>query len=178
MPAQDPAAVVLPALAALGSVAVIAAIPYLAQDRTPERGRLGRRAGLAIRDLEGDCLVLSDVFKRLIRSLKAAPEAAAIALSPIKFGLFGIELADAALMGDIARVSGSVPRNAGELMRCIEEGGIEVDDDVCAAFGKCQERLNQILIERASLKASILEGAEIAARLTELVRSLRASVKD
>jgi hypothetical protein len=174
----DPAAVVLPVLAALGAIAAIAVIPFAAQERAPERGRSRRKPGAAVRDLETDCLQLQDILRRLQRTLRSAPGGQAVAASPMKFGLFGVDLADAALVGEIARVLGTSVHNTGDVMRAIEDGGIDAPEDLCHDFGLCQERLSKLVIERASMRTAIEEGLAIAQRLTELVMALKRTVKD
>ena len=42
--APDPFSVVLPALSALGAIASIAAVNWMAEERTPERSRAKRKA--------------------------------------------------------------------------------------------------------------------------------------
>ena len=66
--APDPLSAVLPALSALGAISSIAAVNWVGQERTPERGRSRRKVGLVIRDLESCCLGLQEVFKRLNRN--------------------------------------------------------------------------------------------------------------
>jgi len=174
----DPAAVILPALSALGAIAAIAVIPFVGQERQPERGRGRRKPAAALRDLETDCLQLQEIFRRLQRTLRASPKAHAVAVSPLKFGLFGIDLADAALVAEIARVLGACVHNTGDVMRAIEDGGIDAPEALCHRFGECQERLSRLVIERASIKVAIEEGLAISLRLTELVVELKRSTAD
>ena len=70
--APDPFTAVLPALAALGAIASIATINWVAQERTPDRGRApsARRAS-ALRDLENCCLGLQEIFRRFQRNPQA-----------------------------------------------------------------------------------------------------------
>ena len=172
----DPAAVLLPAIAALGAIAAIAVIPFVAQDRDPARGR--RKPAAAVRDLETDCLQLQEIFRRLQRTLRAAPGGQAVAASPLKFGLYGVDLADAELVAEIARVMGASVRDTGDVMCAIEEGGIDAPEPLCHGFGQCQERLSKLIIERASVRVAIDEGLAVALRLTELVQELKRGVKD
>ena len=46
--APDPFAAVLPGIAALGAIASIAAINWMAQDKTKDRPKLRRKAGMAL----------------------------------------------------------------------------------------------------------------------------------
>lgn len=174
----DPAAVLLPALAALGAIAGIAVMPFVAEDRPPERGRGLRKPAAALRDLETDSLQIQEIFRRLQRNLRAAPGGQAVAAAPLKFGLFGVDLADASLVAEIARVFGAAVKDTGDVMRAIEDGGIEAPEDLCHAFGLCQERLSKLVIERASVRTVIDAGLAISLRLTELVIELKRAVKD
>jgi hypothetical protein len=174
----DPAAVILPALSALGAIAAIAVIPFVGQERQPDRGRNRRKPSGILRDLETDCLQLQEIFRRLQRTLRSAPKAYAVAVSPLKFGLYGIDLADASLVIEIARVLGTAVRNTGDVMHTIEDGGIDAPEELCHRFGECQERLSKLVIERASVKVAIEEGLAIALRLTELVTELKHPATD
>ena len=174
----DPAAVVLPAIAALGAVAAIAVMPFVGQDRTPERGRGRRKPSASVRDLETDCLQLQEIFRRLQRNLRVAPGGQAVAASPLKFGLYGVDLADAELVSEIARVMGAAVRDTGDVMRAIEDGGISAPETLCNEFGRCQETLSKLIIERASVRLAIEEGLAVSLRLTELVRDLKQHAKD
>ena len=174
----DPAAVVLPALSALGAIAAIAVMPFVAQDRVPESGRGRRKPAAAVRDLETDCLQLQEIFRRLQRTLRAAPGGQAVAASPLKFGLFGVDLADAGLLAEIARVLGAAVRDTGDVMRAMEEGGVDAPELLCHQFGECQERLSKLVIDRASVRVAIDEGLAVSVRLTGLVQELKHTVKD
>lgn len=169
----DPAAVILPALSALGAISAIAVIPFVGQERPPERGRHRRKPSAILRDLETDCLQLQEIFRRLQRTLRSAPKFHAIAVSPLKFGLFGVDLADASMVVEIARVLGSSVVHTGDVMRAIEDGGIAAPDELCHRFGECQEQLSKLVIERASVKVAIDEGLVISIRLTDLVTELK-----
>ena len=174
----DPAAVILPALSALGAIAAIAVIPFVGQERQPEHGRARRKPSAVLRDLETDCLQLQEVFRRLQRALRSAPKAHAVAVSPLKFGLYGVDLADAALVTEIAHVLGAAVRDTGHVMHAIEDGGIDAPDALCHRFGECQERLSKLVIERASVRVAVDEGLAIALRLTELVVELKQTAKE
>ncbi|MGE0766569.1 MAG: hypothetical protein AB7L90_08910 [Hyphomicrobiaceae bacterium] len=56
--AADPLALVLPAVSALGAIASIAAINWVAQEKTVDRSRSRRKPGVALRDLESCFRVL------------------------------------------------------------------------------------------------------------------------
>ena len=174
----DPAAVVLPALSALGAIAAIAVIPFVGEERQPDRGRNRRKPSAAIRDLETDCLQLQEIFRRLQRTLRSAPGGQAVASSPLKFGLYGVDLADVALVSEIARVLGASVRDTGDVMHAMEDGSIEAPETLCHSFGECQERLSKLVIERASVKVAIDQGLAISLRLTELVQDLKRIAAD
>ena len=67
--AADPVAVVLAAMAVLGVVASIAAVNWMAEERSPDRARTKRKAGAAVKDLERCCVGLKELFKRLHQQL-------------------------------------------------------------------------------------------------------------
>ena len=46
-------------------------------------------------------------------------------------------------------------------------------EELFFGFGEQQERLNKLIQARATLKASVDTGAEVAVALTELVRALK-----
>jgi hypothetical protein len=177
-PLCDPAAVLLPALSALGAIAAIAILPFVGQDRAPAHGRNRHKPSASIRDLETDCLQLQEIFRRLQRNLRSAPGGQAVAASPLKFGLYGVDLADTTLAAEIARVFGAAVGHTSEVMRAVEDGGIEAPEPLCFAFGECQERLSKLIVDRASVRVSIEEGLAVATRLTELVQDLKRGAKD
>jgi hypothetical protein len=64
-------------------------------------------------------------------------------------------------------------QNAFDVMSAVEDGEIDAPEEVFFGFGEQQERLNKLIQMRATLKASVDTGAEVALRLTELVRELK-----
>ena len=191
----EPLVAVLPALSALGAIASIAAINWVAEDRTSPRKVRRRKVGVALRDLENDCLKLQEIFKRLIRTYrtysgdgaasKSSKSGAAGAIShQIKFGIHGLTISEAgypayqSIVTDIAQVLASAATNAVDVMGAIEDGEIAPPDKVFFGFGEQQERLNQLLILRESLKGCVGVGLSVAEKLTELVRSLRDHVSE
>lgn len=179
----DPFAAVLPALAALGAIASIASVHWVAQDRTPERARIKRRAGVAVRDLESCCMGLVEIFRRFQRNPRLfGGEGSPGATSPMKFGVHGPRITqDAArgyqqLMNDLASMLVLASQNTYDVMAAIEDGDINAPDDVFTRFGEAQERLNRLVQTRATLRASVDGGLEVAAALVELVRTLRKHV--
>ena len=76
-------------------------------------------------------------------------------------------------MNDIASHFVLAAQNAFDVMTAIEDGDIDAPEEVFFAFGEQQDRLNTIIQTRATLRTAVDTGAEIAKRLTELVRELR-----
>jgi hypothetical protein len=64
-------------------------------------------------------------------------------------------------------------QNAFDVMCAVEDGEVEAPETLYFAFGECQERLNKLIQTRATLKVAVDSGAEIAERLTHLVRELK-----
>ena len=64
-------------------------------------------------------------------------------------------------------------QNAFDVMAAIEDGEIDPPDDIFYGFGEAQERLNQLIQERATMKASVETGLQVAVKLTDLVRKLK-----
>jgi hypothetical protein len=178
--APDPFAVVLPALSALGAIASIAAVNWMAQDRTPERSRARRKAGVALKDLESCCIGLQEIFRRLHRSPKLfAGEGSSSAAAPLKFGVHGPRVGpeDAKLfkqsINDVASMLVLAAQNAFDVMSAIEDGAISPPDELFYGFGDAQEKLNKLLTERATLKDTVDAGTMIALDLTKLVQELK-----
>ncbi len=177
--APDPFTAVLPALAALGAIASIATINWTAQERTPDRARSKRKAGTALRDLETCCLGLQEIFRRFQRNPKLFAGEGAPASSPLKFGVHGPRVGtDQArlfqqLINDVASMLVLASQNAFDVMSAVEDGEINAPEELFFGFGEQQERLNKLIQARATLKASVDTGAEVALRLTGLVRELK-----
>jgi hypothetical protein len=177
--APDPFTAVLPALAALGAIASIATINWTVQERTPDRARAKRKAQIALRDLETCCLGLQEIFRRFQRNPKLFAGEGAPSSSPLKFGVHGPRVGTSAarlfqqLINDVASMLVLASQNAFEVMAAVEDGEINAPETLYFGFGEQQERLNKLIQARATLKASVDAGAEIAVRLTELVRELK-----
>jgi hypothetical protein len=175
----DPFAAVLPALAALGAIASIAAVNWVAQDRTADRTRLRRRANVALRDLESCCLGLQEVFRRFLRNPRLFAGEGATAASPMKFGVHGsrvtIDVARAyhQLVNDIASMLVLASQNSFDVMAAIEDGEITAPEELFFGFGEQQERLNKLIQGRPTLKATVETGLDVALRLTALVQGLK-----
>ena len=177
--APDPFTVVLPALAALGAIASIATINWAAQERTPDRARSKRKATTALRDLETCCLGLQEIFRRFQRNPKLFAGEGAPASSPLKFGVHGPRVgADAGrlfqqLVNDVASMLVLASQNAFDVMSAVEDGEINAPEELYFGFGEQQEQLNKVIQARATLKASVDTGTDVATRLTQLVRELK-----
>lgn len=177
--APDPFAAVLPGLAALGAIASIAAINWVGQERTPDRARSRRKASAALRDLEACCLGLGEIFRRFQRNPHLFAGEGGQGASPLKFGVHGPRAtADDCrvyqqLVNDVASMLVLASQNAFDVMCAIEDGEIEAPEELYYGFGSEQERLNKLIQERATLKATVETCAGVAERLTALVRRLK-----
>lgn len=177
--APDPFTAVLPALAALGAIASIAAINWSAQDKTPDRARARRKAGTALRDLETCCLGLIEIFRRFARHPKLFAGEGGQASSPMKFGVHGARVgADQArlyqqLTNDVASMLVLAAQNAFDVMCAVEDGEVEAPEELYFGFGEQQERLNKLIQSRATLKTCIETGLDVADKLSGLVRELK-----
>ncbi len=177
--APDPFTAVLPAIAALGALASIAAINWVAQEKTPERARVKRKANVALRDFESCCLGLQEIFRRFHRHPRMFAGEGAPASSPLKFGVHGPRVApDAArlyqqLINDIASMLVLASQNSFDVMAAIEDGEIDAPEALFYGFGEQQERLNQLIAQRATLKQTVETGLDVADKLTGLARELK-----
>jgi len=177
--APDPFAAVLPAIAALGTIASIATIHWAARERTADRMRPKRKAVTALRELETCCLHLSEIFRRFQRNPRLFAGEGAQGASPLKFGVHGPRIsADAAkvyqqAINDVASMLVLASQSAFEVMCAIEDGTVDAPEAVFFGFGECQDALNKLIQNRATLKVSVDAGAEVAQRLTDLVRELK-----
>lgn len=180
--APDPFTAVMPALAALGAVASVASVNWVAQERTADRTRLKRRAGVALRDLETCCLGLGEVFRRFQRNPRLFGGDGGTAAAPMKFGVHGPRVTPEAargyqqLMSDIASMLVLSSHSSFDVMAAVEDGEIEAPETVFFGFGEQQDRLNKLIQARATLKLSVDTGADVADKLTALVRELKAHV--
>lgn len=177
--APDPFAAVLPAIAALGAIASIATINWAARERTADRLRPKRKAVTALRELETCCLHLTEIFRRFQRNPKLFAGEGGQGSSPLKFGVHGprVSIDSARLyqqaINDVASMLVLASQNSFEVMCAIEDGTVEAPEEIFFGFGECQDRLNKLIQNRATLKASVDTGAEVADRLAQLVRELK-----
>lgn len=176
--APDPFAAVLPAIAALGTISSIATINWAARARS-DRVRPKRKAVTALRELETCCLHLAEIFRRFQRNPKLFAGEGAQGASPLKFGVHGPRVdADAARLyqqaiNDVASMLVLASQSAFEVMCAVEDGTVDAPEAIFFGFGECQDRLNKLIQNRATLKASVDTGAEVAEHLTSLVRELK-----
>ena len=177
--APDPFSIVLPALAALGAIASIAAVNWVGHERTPDQTRSKRKATNTLRDLESCCLGLTEIFRRFLRHPRLFAGEGGTISSPMKFGVHGPRITlDTSrtfqqLMNDTASMLVLASKNAFDVMAAIEDGDIEAPESVFFGFTDAQERLNQLFQSRASLKTMVEAGNFIADQLTALVRELK-----
>jgi hypothetical protein len=177
--APDPFSAVLPAVAALGAVASIATINWMAHEKTPDRSRTKRKAGTALRDLESCCLGLIEIFRRFQRNPKLFAGEGPAAASPLKFGVHGPRVSAAQtqlyqqLVNDVASMLVLASQAAFDVMSAVEDGEIDAPEELYYGFGECLERLNQLIQNRATIKATVDTGLEVADRLAVLVRDLK-----
>lgn len=175
----EPFAAVLPAIAALGAIASVATINWTAQEKTADRAKPKRKAGTALRDLETCCLGLAEIFRRFQRHPKLFAGEGGQGSSPLKFGVHGPRVdADATrlyhqLMNDVASMLVLASQSAFDVMCAVEDGEINAPEEVFFGFGEAQERLNKLIQGRATMKAAVDAGAEIADHLAGLVRELK-----
>lgn len=177
--APDPFTAVLPALAALGAIASIAAINWTQEERTPDRSKARRKAQTALKELETCCLGLTEIFRRFQRHPKLFAGEGVPGSSPLKFGVHGTRVGpDGArlfhqIMNDVASMLVLASQNAFDVMCAVEDGEIDAPETLYYRFGDCQETLNKLIQTRASLKTVVDTGATVAETLTGLVRELK-----
>jgi hypothetical protein len=177
--APDPFAAVLPAIAALGTISSIATINWTARERTADRMRPKRKAVTALRELETCCLHLTEIFKRFQRNPRLFTGEGAQVASPLKFGVHGPRVSSDSVkvyqqaINDVASMLVLASQSAFEVMCAIEDGTVDAPEAIFFGFGECQDRLNKLIQNRATLKASVDTGVEVAERLTSLVRELK-----
>ncbi len=177
--APDPLTIVLPAISGLAAIASIATIHWSAEDESEPRQRSRRKAQAALRDLETCCMGLSEIFKRFQKLPRVFAGEGPPAAMPLKFGTHTprVSADDARLLhklaSDVASMLVLANQNAFDVMSVIEDGEIAAPEDVFFGFADCQEKLNLVILERATLRASVEIGADVSARLITLVRELK-----
>jgi len=182
--APDPFIVVLPALSALAAVTCIASVTWASQETSPDRSRTKRKAAAALRDLETCCVGLQEVFNRLKRNRKLFGGTGPSAAAPLKFGVHGPRITPDdtrlfhQLMNDTASMLVLATQNAFDVMAAVEDGGLRPPDSVFAGLGEAQDRLNELIENRSSLRETVDTGTEIAAHLLGLVREIKTARSD
>ena len=177
--APEPLSIILPILAALGSVASIAAIAWVAQDRTADRPRVKRRVDVIIKDLETSCLGLAEILRRLKRHARHFGIDGPGGGAPMKFGLNGSRIDPAAgqlyhqLVNDVATHLVLATQNSFDAMNAIEDGEIEAPDALLDGFADAQEKLNVLIAQRASIRAMVDGSLAAAEQLTGLIQQLK-----
>lgn len=178
--APDPCAAVLPALSALGAIASIAAVGWVAEDNTSgTRSETRRRAIVAVQELETCCVGLAEIFRRFQRNPEIFSDDGRSSTTPMKFGVQGGRAAHSTgalydrLINDIAAMFVLASENACAVMTAVEDGEIAAPDALFFAFGECQDELNNLLQDRASAKDCIDKGVEVSDRLAALIRELK-----
>jgi hypothetical protein len=69
-------------------------------------------------------------------------------------------------------------QNAFDVMAAIEDGEIDVPEELFFGFAEQQERLNKLIQQRATLKLSVETGYSVAVQLTKLVGTIRSPKVD
>jgi len=177
--APDPLTAVMPALAVLGTIASIAAMNWVAEERETGRKRQKRKVAAMLRDLEKCCLGLQAIFEGFHKAQTLFAGQGAVAASPMKFGTHRSRISQSAVriyhhsINDIASMMVLASQSSFEVMTAIEDGEINPPDEIFYSFGEAQEQLNRILLERETMKSSVEIGLKIAIDLTVLVRKLK-----
>lgn len=177
--APEPLSLILPILAALGSVASIAAIAWVAQERTSDRPRVKRRVDVILKDLETSCLGLAEILRRLKRHGRHFGIDGPAGASPLKLGLNGSRIDPAAgqlyhqLVNDVATHLVLATQNSFDAMNAIEDGEIDAVDAVLDGFADAQEKLNVLIAQRASIRAIVDGSLAAAEQLTDLIQQLK-----
>jgi hypothetical protein len=177
--APDPFAAVLPAIAALGTISSIATVHWAARERTQDRMRPKRKAVTALRELETCCLHLTEIFRRFQRNPRLFAGEGVHGATPLKFGVHGPRIsADAAKLyqqaiNDVASMLVLASQSAFEVMCAIEDGTVDAPEALFFGFGECQDQLNKLIQNRATLRLTVDTGEQVAVRLASLVRDLK-----
>lgn len=177
--APEPLTLLLPAMAALGAIASIAAVAYTAEDRTADRPRVKRRVDQILRDLEISTAGIAELLRRIKRAGRSFGLEGPVGGAALKFGLAGQRLEAGAgplyhqLANDLATMLVLATQNSFECISAVEDGEIEAPEEVFQGFAAAQEKLNGLLVHRAGARTVVDEGIEIAQSLTGLVRQLK-----
>ena len=177
--APEPLAIILPAIAALGAVASIAAVAWLAEERTPDRPRVKRRAEAVLKDLETSCFGTAEILRRVIRLSPVFGLIGPASAAAMKFGIIGTRV-DAQqsqtfihLVNDIATMLVLATQASFDAINAIEDGEINPPEALLHRFGEAQEKLNALLTSRSSIKTTVETTLSIAEQLGLMVRELK-----
>ena len=181
----DPLTLILPAFAALGGIASIAALNWAAQTSDDARRQTRRPAAGVLRNLERDCLDLQEAFRRLVRGLPGITSGGGTTALPMKFGVHGLDVTPQSyplyqsLLASLSSLVARTCQHSHDLMGAIEDGSIEPPEEVFFAFGDQQDRLNQLFAHpRPSLKNTVEMGYDVAVKLSALIDELGAYKRD
>ncbi|MBI1385390.1 MAG: hypothetical protein GC150_10805 [Rhizobiales bacterium] len=175
----DPLAAVLPVIAALGAIASIAAINWVANERPAVANANRRRSMNALRDLERTASEAVDVLDRMGRNFRIFVGDRGAISAPIAFGVHGLKIPQRSyplyqgLVSDGANLLTAASQHAFEVMCLIEDGATEPPETLFFALGEAQERLSRLLRERQSLKATLDEALAIAVAIHTSVSELK-----
>ncbi len=177
--APEPLSIILPAVAALGSVASIAAVAWLAEERTADRPKVKRRLDVILKDLETSCLGTAEILRRVIRHSPMFGLLGATSAAPMKFGLLGARV-DASqghiyvqLVNDVATMLVLATQASFDATNAIEDGDLTPSEALIYKFGDAQAKLTVLLSSRASLKTTVETALAIAEGLIVCVRELK-----
>lgn len=178
--APEPLSIILPAVAALGSIASIAAVAWLAEDRTADRPKVKRRIDVILRDLETSCLGTAEILRRVIRHSPMFGLLGATSSAPMKFGLLGsrVDVSQGhiyvQLVNDVATMLVLATQASFDITNAIEDGDLTPSEPLIYRFGDAQAKLTVLLSSRASLKTTVETALAIAEGLVICVRELKA----
>lgn len=178
--APEPCAIILPAIAALGAIASMAAVGWIGEDRQANAGPdHKRRTEVAVQELETCCLGLAEILRRLQRTPELLLRESGGKSAPLKFGVKPTRATSAVaqlydrLINDVAAMLVLASQNTSTVMNAVEDGGIDAPEALFIAFGECQDELNNLLKPPTSLAVAVGKCIELADRLTALVRELK-----
>jgi hypothetical protein len=178
--APEPLSIILPAIAALGSIASIAAVAWLAEERTADRPKVKRRLDVILKDLETSCLGTAEILRRVIRHSPMFGLLGATSAAPLKFGLLGsrVDVSQGhiyvQLVNDVATMLVLATQASFDATNAIEDGDLTPSEALIYKFGDAQAKLTVLLSSRASLKTTVETALAVAESLVICVRELKA----
>jgi hypothetical protein len=177
--APEPLSIILPAIAALGSIASIAAVTWLAEDRTGDRPKVKRRVDVVLKDLETSCLGTAEILRRVIRHSPMFGLLGATSAAPMKFGLLGARVDPQQgqiyihLINDVATMLVLAAQASFDATNAIEDGDLTPPEELVYKFGDAQAKLTVLLSSRAPLKTTVETALAIAEAMVVPVRALK-----